>query len=151
MIRRPPRSTQSRSSAASDVYKRQPWRARSVRAAGRRDEDLWTGDRRGRVRLWRGGCRRKPGAGGAGQAGVGEGAGALAPDRSPATEQGECAGPVLAVALAGQCTTGRCGGRGGTQARSAGRRVGAGERGGRGIEGRDGPGRAPARGGAVGG
>ena len=25
MIRRPPRSTQSRSSAASDVYKRQPW------------------------------------------------------------------------------------------------------------------------------
>src|SRR5450756_675151 len=26
MIRRPPRSTQSRSSAASDVYKRQPWR-----------------------------------------------------------------------------------------------------------------------------
>src|SRR5450756_3252700 len=28
MIRRPPRSTQSRSSAASDVYKRQPMRGR---------------------------------------------------------------------------------------------------------------------------
>src|SRR5450756_2739819 len=30
MIRRPPRSTQSRSSAASDVYKRQPFKFRSV-------------------------------------------------------------------------------------------------------------------------
>src|SRR5450756_2888838 len=33
MIRRPPRSTQSRSSAASDVYKRQPWNS-APNAAG---------------------------------------------------------------------------------------------------------------------
>src|SRR5680860_639080 len=36
MIRRPPRSTQSRSSAASDVYKRQPWRCSSPRRVRRR-------------------------------------------------------------------------------------------------------------------
>src|SRR5450756_1149603 len=41
MIRRPPRSTQSRSSAASDVYKRQPWEGpalleyRDIYAGGR--------------------------------------------------------------------------------------------------------------------
>src|SRR5680860_1063700 len=35
MIRRPPRSTQSRSSAASDVYKRQAWRG-STNAVRRR-------------------------------------------------------------------------------------------------------------------
>src|SRR5450756_3131861 len=37
MIRRPPRSTQSRSSAASDVYKRQGWWAPGYRSA----DELW--------------------------------------------------------------------------------------------------------------
>src|SRR5450756_344346 len=54
MIRRPPRSTQSRSSAASDVYKRQrhtgvigaaPW-ARHSRTGGRRLESGSTADTR---------------------------------------------------------------------------------------------------------
>src|SRR5450756_458257 len=41
MIRRPPRSTQSRSSAASDVYKRQVYRwAREVPAKSRREQTL---------------------------------------------------------------------------------------------------------------
>src|SRR5450756_2911136 len=41
MIRRPPRSTQSRSSAASDVYKRQGAGGRRLlRRAGRRRSDL---------------------------------------------------------------------------------------------------------------
>ena len=38
MIRRPPRSTQSRSSAASDVYKRQPLQLIAVKAASAGDE-----------------------------------------------------------------------------------------------------------------
>ncbi|WP_460413888.1 hypothetical protein [Staphylococcus aureus] len=35
MIRRPPRSTQGVSSAASDVYKRQQWDRRSTGTAGK--------------------------------------------------------------------------------------------------------------------
>src|SRR5450756_1407436 len=40
MIRRPPRSTQSRSSAASDVYKRQGWEAH-VRSQASDDRQRW--------------------------------------------------------------------------------------------------------------
>src|SRR5450756_3229306 len=40
MIRRPPRSTQSRSSAASDVYKRQPLLGRNRVVAGGRSDRL---------------------------------------------------------------------------------------------------------------
>src|SRR5450756_2785060 len=39
MLRRPPRSTQSRSSAASDVYKRQSWRPRVGGRDWRRSRD----------------------------------------------------------------------------------------------------------------
>src|SRR5450756_1990489 len=49
MIRRPPRSTQSRSSAASDVYKRQAW-YRDLIALRRREPDLASGARDGVVR-----------------------------------------------------------------------------------------------------
>ena len=43
MIRRPPRSTQSRSSAASDVYKRQGMtKIASIPALARVDEPFWT-------------------------------------------------------------------------------------------------------------
>ena len=49
MIRRPPRSTQSRSSAASDVYKRQPPRRRR-RQMDRDDECLFWRDRPGALR-----------------------------------------------------------------------------------------------------
>src|SRR5680860_1254854 len=54
MIRRPPRSTQSRSSAASDVYKRQ--RLTRSRAAGRVKTSSWAG----RMRVVRT-CNRCPG------------------------------------------------------------------------------------------
>src|SRR5450756_75872 len=40
MIRRPPRSTQSRSSATSDVYKRQPLYAHVIRLARELRDDL---------------------------------------------------------------------------------------------------------------
>src|SRR5680860_262170 len=58
MIRRPPRSTQSRSSAASDVYKRQGVDAQAATRDGSPRARPPLGDRRGRRDLRR---RRKPG------------------------------------------------------------------------------------------
>src|SRR5665811_2633571 len=64
MIRRPPRSTRVRSSAASDVYKRQggplpgarvPWRQSAIRGSGAGRLDLVTG----RDRLCRRGVRTR--------------------------------------------------------------------------------------------